>query len=234
MNKPTILFADNDPDFLKTRTDFLEQEGYQVVPATDPTEARRLLERGGVDLAILDIRLRDDDDDKDTSGLTLAKEVARTIPKVILTNFPSVDAVREALKPQLSGLSPAVDFVGKQEGPEVMIASVKRSIAVHVKKQPRQVVFNLSEQLEKDYEEARKQAIFTHRVRLGLIVIGSVVIIGGAVGVILGHTTAGALSAASGILAELLAALFSRLSEDANKRMDKYHRELLKLYVDEE
>jgi DNA-binding NtrC family response regulator len=147
MNKPTILFADNDPDFLKTRTDFLEQEGYQVVPATDPTEARRLLERGGVDLAILDIRLRDDDDDKDTSGLTLAKEVARTIPKVILTNFPSVDAVREALKPQLSGLSPAVDFVGKQEGPEVMIASVKRSIAVHVKKQPRQVVFNLSEQL---------------------------------------------------------------------------------------
>jgi DNA-binding NtrC family response regulator len=234
MTRVTILFADNDSDFLKTRSEFLEQEGYRVIPAADPTEARRILERDGIDLAILDIRLRDDDDEKDTSGLTLAKEVTRSIPKIILTAFPSVDAVREALRPQLSGFPAATDFVSKQEGAEALIAAVRRSIAVHVEKRPKQVVLSLSELLEKDYEEARKQAIFTHRVRLGLIVIGSVVIIGGTVGVVLGHTTAGALSAASGVLAELLAALFSRLSEDANKRMDRYHRELLKLYMDRE
>jgi DNA-binding NtrC family response regulator len=233
MARTTILFAENDPDFLKTRTEFLEQERYRVIPATDPTEARRVLERGKIDLAILDIRLRDDDDEKDTSGLTLAKEVARSVPKIILTAFPSVDAVREALKPQLSGLPAVTDFVSKQEGPEALIASVERSVAVHVEEHPKQVVLNLSEQLEKDYEEARKQAIFIHRVRLVLIVVGSVVIIGGAVGVVLGHTAAGALSAASGVLAEVLAALFSRLSEDANKRMDRYHKELLRLYMEQ-
>lgn len=37
MPKVTILFADNDPDFLKTRSEFLEQEGYLVVTANDPT-----------------------------------------------------------------------------------------------------------------------------------------------------------------------------------------------------
>ena len=126
MVRATILFADNDPDFLKTRTDFLEQEGYRVLPATDLTEARRLLERGEVDLAILDIRLRDDDDEKDTSGLTLAKEAALSMPKIILTNFPTVSAVRDALRPQLEGLPAAVDFVEKKEGPEKLLSVVRQ------------------------------------------------------------------------------------------------------------
>ncbi len=232
MATATLLFADNDPDFLKTRSEFLEQEGYQVIQAGNPAEARRLLEKGGIDLAILDIRLRDDDDEKDTSGLTLANEVTPSIPKIILTSFPSVDAVREALRPQSGGLSLTVDFVSKNEGPEALIAAVKRAIAVHVDKRPKQVVLNLSEQLEKDYEEARKQAIFTHRARLVLMVVGSIVIIGGVVGVLLGQATAGALGTVSGVLIEALAALFSKFSEEANKRMDKYHRELLKLYMD--
>jgi DNA-binding NtrC family response regulator len=231
MSKRTILFADNDPDFLDTRREFLEKEGYRVIPATDPTEARRLLEKGGIDLAVLDVRLVNDDDEKDTSGLTLAKDPAyRPVPKIILTNFPTYQAVREALSPALDGLPPAVDFLDKREGPDALIAAIRRSIAVYVEKKPKQVSLDLAEQLEKDYEEARRQAVFTHRARLGLIVVGGVVIICGAVGIILGETTAGALSAVSGVLVEALGALFSKFSEDANKRMDRYHKELLKIY----
>ncbi len=230
MAKATILFADNDPDFSKARVETLEAEGYQVLLATNPTEARRLLEQNGLDLAILDIRLVDDGDEKDTSGLTIAKEVALSVPKIILTDYPSVDAVREALRSQLHGLPPAVDFLEKRAGTEAMIASVRRSIAVHVKKKPKRVIFNLSEHMEKDYEETRKQAFLTHRIRLVLIVVGSVVIISGAVGVVMGQTTAGVLSVVSGTMVEALAGLFSKLSEEANKRMDRYHKELLELY----
>lgn len=128
MPKATILFADNDPDFLQTRSEFLKQEGYRVVPAANPTEARRELEAGGIDLAILDIRLVNDDDDRDTSGLTLAREVARTVPKIILTGFPSYDYVREALRPQLDGLPAAVNFVAKQEGPEALLRAVRKAL----------------------------------------------------------------------------------------------------------
>ncbi len=128
MAKATILFADNDPDFLRTRAEFLEQEGYRVIAAADPTEARRLLERGEIDLAILDIRLQDDDDERDTSGLTLAKQAARSVPKLMLTGFPTVDAVREILRPQMDGLPAAVEFVGKQEGPEVLIRAIRQAL----------------------------------------------------------------------------------------------------------
>lgn len=129
MPEANILFADNDPDFLKTRAEFLEQEGYRVIPAVDPTEARRKLESGGIDLAIIDIRLSDDDDEKDASGLILAKESDRTVPKIILTGFPSVNAVREALGPRLDGLPAAVSFVGKQEGPESLLMEVRRVLS---------------------------------------------------------------------------------------------------------
>jgi CheY-like chemotaxis protein len=124
----TILFADNDPEFLKTRAEFLRQEGYQVIPALNPTEARRLLERGEMNLAILDIRLENDDDEKDISGLILAREVGHSIPKIILTGFPCHDHVREALGPQLRGLPAAVDFVAKQEGPEALLRAVRGTL----------------------------------------------------------------------------------------------------------
>ncbi len=122
---PLILFADNDPDFLATRKEFLEREGYDVAVAHNTVEARRALDRNDVQLAILDIRLLDDDDEKDISGLALAKVSAHQgVPKIILTNYPSYAAVRESLKPDINGLSPVVAFLSKQEGPDAMLAAV--------------------------------------------------------------------------------------------------------------
>ncbi len=243
MAKATILFADNDPDFLKTRTEFLEKEGYQVIPAADPTEARRALEREGrIDLAILDIRLVDDNDDKDTSGLTLAKEAARSVPKIILTGFPSVEAARGALKPQPDGLPPAVDFLDKKEGPEALLAAIRRALSVHKEEIPSAqeierklapVSFPIATQLFQDYEEVRKDATFMSRARLICVVVGAFVILSGGIGVLAGQVAVGALSAVSGIIAEALAALLTRSVKDAHRRMDQYHKELLTIYKEE-
>ena len=124
----TILLADNDPDFVRNRSEFLEGEGYHVIPALSPTEARKVLNQGRIDLAILDIRMEDDDDDKDVSGLTLAKDPTyQSIPKIILTGFPSVQAVKEALGPALEGLPPAVDFIAKDEGVETMLQAIRKA-----------------------------------------------------------------------------------------------------------
>src|SRR5258706_10680507 len=121
MNNQKILVADNDSEFRETRASFLRDEGYEVFTASDPTQARRCLEQGNIDLAILDIRLENDDDEHDLSGLRLAKESAsliptivasgyleKWIPTIILTNFPKYEEVREALAPKVGGLPPAV------------------------------------------------------------------------------------------------------------------------------
>jgi CheY-like chemotaxis protein len=247
MTKATILFADNDPDFLKTRTEFLELEGYQVIPAADPIEARRLLEQGGIDLAILDIRLRNDDDEKDASGLALAEDVARSVPKIILTGFPSYEYVRRALRTEPGGLQVATDFVTKREGPEALLRAIKSSLsharpemleqplpsARELEERLAPVSFPIAAQLLKDYEEVRREVIFTYRARIVCIVVGALVILSGSIGILTGNVAVGALGAVSGIIAEALAALFTGFAKDGHKRMDQYHKELVMFYKEE-
>jgi len=124
-----ILFADNDPDFLETRREYLEREGYIVTTASTPLEAKNLLLHGRIDLAVLDIRLEHDDDERDTSGLVLAREVALSVPKIILTGFPSVEAARDALGTRLDALPPAVDFISKLDGPKELVNAIGDALA---------------------------------------------------------------------------------------------------------
>jgi len=228
MAKATILFADNDPDFLKTRAEFLEQEGYLVIPADDPTEARRKLELGGIDLAIIDIRLVDDDDERDTSGLVLAKEVARSVPKIILTGFPSVDFVREALKLQLDGLPAAVDFVAKQERPETLLRAVRMALGF-VTEWLRETIDGTAERLDKDYEDARRQSRTNYIASLVVAGIGIAIIFAGTVFAISGMLAFGIASAVGGIVTEAVTYLFFKRVDAANKRMDRYHAESLQI-----
>lgn len=129
----TILLADNDPDSVEARAELLEGEGYAVLKAFSPADARKVLLNQRIHLAILDIRLTDDTDG-DISGLDLARETAyRPLPKIMLTGFPSFEAVKLALAPALDGLPPAVDFLSKKDGLEAMIQAVKRALDQYVR-----------------------------------------------------------------------------------------------------
>jgi DNA-binding response OmpR family regulator len=128
-----ILFADNDPDFLQTRAEFLQNEGYQVVFANSPVEAEELLNDHTIHLAILDVRLSDDDDEKDISGELLAQKVEfRNIPKIILTGKPNPYTSRDSLRQHPSGFYPAINYLIKEEGPQVLVSAVKDAFADHV------------------------------------------------------------------------------------------------------
>ena len=113
MSMATLLLADNNQAFLETTKLALENAGYSVLTAKSPAEARRLLLDQYVDIALLDMRLRDDTDENDTSGLDIAKNVAQNIPKVIVSEYESFDAARNALGIKADGLPIAVEFVKK-------------------------------------------------------------------------------------------------------------------------
>jgi CheY-like chemotaxis protein len=130
-DKQTILLAENNQIFRSLAQEFLENAGYLIVICTNPYEARQVLLTQAVDLAILDVRLLNDNDDRDRTGLRIAREVAPHVPKIILTVIDNtIDVVREALKPDMNGKSPAVDYISKQVGLEVLLTAVRGVLSV--------------------------------------------------------------------------------------------------------
>ena len=100
MANTTILIVDNRKDILETRSNLLRDAGYEVIESYTPQEAKKQFESQKIDLAIIDIRLVEDEDKSDESGLMLADMLPRQIPKIILTDFPSYSLIRIILGKQ--------------------------------------------------------------------------------------------------------------------------------------
>ncbi len=124
----TVLVADNDPEYRRQQSEAFTSRGFRVVEAGDPDDAaQRLLENPEVELAVVDLRLTDDNDDMDVSGLHFAKTVAPRVPKVIMTFFPTHATTRDALRPAGDGPS-IVDYVNKVDGPEAVVAAARKAL----------------------------------------------------------------------------------------------------------
>src|SRR5262245_15922281 len=109
--KKRILLVDNDFDFAETWAGVLKDGGYDAIIATSAEEADEILTRTWVHLMIIDVRLRDETDRKDTSGLIFAKkEEYRYVSKIILTKYPHHEIVREAMR-AVSGVALVIDFL---------------------------------------------------------------------------------------------------------------------------
>lgn len=129
--KGNILLLENDPDFRAVLKEWLESEGYTVFSTSNVNEAVELLLARNlvIHLIITDLRVTDDDDPNDFSGLRFARVYATTIPKIILTGYATSSVVREALVPKFSAesnqlLPVAIDFLSKAEGIERLLKSV--------------------------------------------------------------------------------------------------------------
>ena len=127
MDKKTILFADNNQIFLETRSQFLEKF-YYVMTAENENQVAEILNNHKIDLAIIDLRFRNDEDQYDESGLTLAKQMSPSIPKLILTYFPTAKTARDALisEPLVGPI--AEDYISKEDGPDVMLEAVRKAL----------------------------------------------------------------------------------------------------------
>jgi DNA-binding response OmpR family regulator len=134
----TILFMDNNPRFLDVQSRLLEQLGYKVLRALTVAEAEEKLANERIHLAIFDIRMEDEDDGQDISGLLLAQNKSfQPVPKIILTahtgSRDTYKYARDVLGPTENGLPPAVNFIGKDEGPHALLEAVERAIQRHVR-----------------------------------------------------------------------------------------------------
>lgn len=127
MKKTRILIADNDAEYRKSLRFLLETEGFWVFEAASPSDVfERLDSLTKFDIALVDLRLDDDQNEKDFSGLDVAREIGvKKIPCIIITAFDTVETTRLALKP-LGASSIALDYVPKKTGPLAILDALRR------------------------------------------------------------------------------------------------------------
>lgn len=128
-----ILLADDDEIFLRSCRRKLDAAGFHVLTASNPADAINILRTERVHCAILDMRMERENDEKDKSGLMVAKQTSKQIPKIILTKFPTYQDVVELLKQDLQGYQAAVEFLDKRDTkPEQLVTAVQKILDQYV------------------------------------------------------------------------------------------------------
>lgn len=109
-----VLFVENDPLFASTLEDALKQKGYRLVKAASVQEAHsKIQKQRGIKAAIADVRMEDEKNPEDRSGLILAREIAEAnIPVIILSAYDKQEDIRRAFD-VAPGVEPPYAFVSK-------------------------------------------------------------------------------------------------------------------------
>lgn len=99
-----ILIVDDESDIRKTLATFLKEEGYQCQTAENGEKALELVQEGGIDMVLTDVRMPQMD------GVELMQKVHQWSPEtmvILMTAFASVDTAIAALR------SGAADYILK-------------------------------------------------------------------------------------------------------------------------
>ena len=94
MSAETLLLVDDEPEILDALRRTLRTEGYRLVTAASPAEARQHLASDPVDLVLSDVRM------PGSSGLDLMVELKRTHPhvaRVLLTGVATFESAVSAI-----------------------------------------------------------------------------------------------------------------------------------------
>src|SRR5512138_283975 len=94
-DKPRILVVDDEEGIRMMLRAVLEEEGYEIFEAADGPEAVKAVERGPLDLILLDIRMTRMDG---IETLAEIRKISPFVPVLMMTAYATVKTAVEALK----------------------------------------------------------------------------------------------------------------------------------------
>lgn len=115
----TVLVVDDDPEIIRLLSKILLSEGYGVIDAQNGLEALGKIEKGGIDLAILDLVM------PEMGGIETLKRIGDIAPKsavIVLTGHGDLQTVRDAMA------LGAYDYITKPFDADFVKAVVKRAL----------------------------------------------------------------------------------------------------------
>jgi CheY-like chemotaxis protein len=229
----TILVADNSEHWLNVICGLVTREHYAVIRARNPSEALAALDRKDIDIAILDLRLKDDSSDFDISGFRVAKESGRSIPKIIVSNYASkqdfADAYPDAFKIDNDARPAIVDFVEKAEIDTRLIPTIQNALKIKATWSSASQS-KIARVLHEDYETARLDAKRHHLISSIIAIIFAVIFFWGAYRLHSADEKSAKpliLIIVGVLVAEVTNYLFGRKLEFLYHRVERYHDELL-------
>ena len=113
-----ILVIDDDADALQILTDYLELEGYEVLPTADGATGMQLLASQPVELVITDLNL------PGISGMDVIDIIRKNYPRVqviVVTGYGSMESVLQALH------KGAIDYLTKPFLFEILKLSLQKA-----------------------------------------------------------------------------------------------------------
>jgi len=116
----TVLIADDERNIRSTVANTFEIEGYEVVTAEDGEQAIAAVERGGIDLMVLDLQMPKLDG---IEALRKLREMRYDIPAIFLTAHGTFEKAVEAVR-----VLGAFDFIEKPPHAEKILVSAKNAL----------------------------------------------------------------------------------------------------------
>jgi CheY-like chemotaxis protein len=231
----SILVADNNDYWMNELCMVIEAHNYKVIRATTAEKAMAILGSHSADIAVLDLRLKNDRSDNDISGFKVARDSDRMVPKIIVSNYSSetefAQAYPRAFQIDVDAFPILVDFVEKGAIQSKLIPSVEHALRVK-DTWSLSAQTKISQALKEDHDRARREAKVHYWITLAVSIVFALIIFFGAYklhdGAPEGSGALDLMLIVVGVLvAEVTNYLFVKKLEFLYSRVDRYHEELL-------
>jgi len=118
--KHRLLIVDDEGDLRDLLSRVLSTEGYEIVTASDGTEAIEILQREAFDVALLDILMPQE------NGFTVLKHITKNHPGTKSIMLTAYNNLRAAIEAREYG---AVEFISKPYKLETVLSALTKAIA---------------------------------------------------------------------------------------------------------